>query len=172
MQQLKTNKVLVSGASVAGLSTAYWMNKLGYKVTVVEMANGPRTTGAAFNIKGTALDAAKRMGIFEQLSAVVDSYRDGRLLLFIEKNALPLPGRKRRILGGAMVAPGAGELIQELILANASGLGISEIFDKVYPYPVAARINQKLIVEHQEVSPLLPRSSRGRRPAPTSAPRR
>jgi len=87
--------------------------------------------------------------------AVVDSYRDGRLLLFIEQNALPLPGRKRRILGGAMVAPGAGELIQELILANASGLGISEIFDKVYPYPVAARINQKLIVEHQEVSPLL-----------------
>ena len=58
-----------------------------------------------------------------------------------------------------MVAPGAGELIQELILANTSGLGISEIFDKVYPYPVAARINQKLIqkliVEHQEVSPLL-----------------
>ena len=47
------------------------------------------------------------------------------------------------------------QLVQELILANASGLGISEIFDKVYPYPVAARINQKLIVEHQEVSPLL-----------------
>ena len=87
--------------------------------------------------------------------AVVDSYRDGRLLLFIEKNAPSLPGRKRRILGGAMVAPGAGEPIQELILANASGLAISEIFDKVYPYPVVARINQKLIVEHQEVSPLL-----------------
>ncbi|MBT2557597.1 FAD-dependent oxidoreductase [Hymenobacter sp. ISL-91] len=87
--------------------------------------------------------------------AVVDSYRDGHLLLFIEKNALPLPGRKRRILGGAMVAPGAGELIQELILANTSGLGISELFDKVYPYPVAARINQKLIVDYQDVSPLL-----------------
>ncbi|SMB99460.1 FAD-dependent pyridine nucleotide-disulphide oxidoreductase [Hymenobacter roseosalivarius DSM 11622] len=87
--------------------------------------------------------------------AVVDSYRYGRLLLFIEKNALPIPGQKRRILGGQMVAPGAGELIQELILANTSGLDISEIFDKVYPYPVAARINQKLIVEHREVSPLL-----------------
>jgi pyruvate/2-oxoglutarate dehydrogenase complex dihydrolipoamide dehydrogenase (E3) component len=87
--------------------------------------------------------------------AVVDDYRDGRLLLFIEKNRLPVPGQKRRILGGAMVAPGAGELVQELILANASGLGISAIFDKVYPYPVAARINQKLIVDHQEVSSLL-----------------
>lgn len=87
--------------------------------------------------------------------AVVDDYRDGRLLLFIEKNRLPVPGQKRRILGGAMVAPGAGELVQELILANASGLGISAIFDKVYPYPVAARINQKLVVDHQEVSALL-----------------
>lgn len=87
--------------------------------------------------------------------AVVDDYRYGRLLLFIEKNRLPLPGQKRRILGGAMVAPGAGELIQELILANASELDISAIFDKVYPYPVAARINQRLIVAHREVSPLL-----------------
>ena len=87
--------------------------------------------------------------------AVVDDYRYSRLLLFIEKNLLPVPGQKRRILGGAMIAPGAGELIQELILANTAELGISAIFDKVYPYPVAARINQKLIVEHQEVSSLL-----------------
>ncbi|MFD2784555.1 dihydrolipoyl dehydrogenase family protein [Hymenobacter rubripertinctus] len=87
--------------------------------------------------------------------AVVDEHRYGRLLLFIEKNLLPIPGQKRRILGGAMVAPGAGELIQELILANTSGLGISAIFDKVYPYPVAARINQKLIVDHQQITPLM-----------------
>jgi 2-polyprenyl-6-methoxyphenol hydroxylase-like FAD-dependent oxidoreductase len=30
--------VLVSGASFAGLATAYWMNKLGYNVTVVEVS--------------------------------------------------------------------------------------------------------------------------------------
>ncbi|MBT9392630.1 FAD-dependent oxidoreductase [Hymenobacter sp. NST-14] len=87
--------------------------------------------------------------------AVVDGHRDGRLLLFIEQPLLPIPGQQRRILGGAMVAPHAGELVQELILANSSGLGISAIFDKVYPYPVAARINQKLIVDHQQITPLL-----------------
>ena len=87
--------------------------------------------------------------------AVVDEHRYGRLLLFIEQPLLPIPGQKRRILGGAMVAPGAGELVQELILANSSGLGISAIFDKVYPYPVAARINQKLIVDHQQITPLM-----------------
>ena len=87
--------------------------------------------------------------------AVVDDYRYGRLLLFIEKNVIAVPGRKRRILGGAMVAPGAGELVQELILANTSELGISAFFDKVYPYPVAARINQRLITNHLELPSLL-----------------
>ena len=69
MESVKDKNVLVSGASIAGLSTAWWMNKLGYKVTVVEMASEPRTTGAAFDVKGTAIDIAKRMGIFEQLKS-------------------------------------------------------------------------------------------------------
>ena len=69
MESLSEKKVLVSGASMAGLSTAYWMNKLGYKVTIVEIANELRTAGGAVNVEGTAIDAAKRMGIFEQLKA-------------------------------------------------------------------------------------------------------
>ncbi|GAB3900042.1 FAD-dependent monooxygenase [Larkinella knui] len=69
MNTLNKKKVLISGASMAGLSTAYWMNQLGYKVTVVEIANAPRTAGAAVDIKGPAADAARRMGIFEQLKA-------------------------------------------------------------------------------------------------------
>ena len=52
-----------------GLSTAFWMNNLGYKVTVVEMANEPRTAGAAVDIKGTTVGITKRMGIYEQLKA-------------------------------------------------------------------------------------------------------
>ncbi|WP_223652231.1 dihydrolipoyl dehydrogenase family protein [Hymenobacter psoromatis] len=84
--------------------------------------------------------------------AVVDDYRYGRLLLFVEKNWLP--GTKRRLLGGAMLAPGAGELVQELILANSAGLGVEALFDKIYPYPTAARINQALVVSKQDISPL------------------
>jgi 2-polyprenyl-6-methoxyphenol hydroxylase-like FAD-dependent oxidoreductase len=62
-------KILVSGASIAGLSTAFWMNKLGYKVTVVEIAKEPRTTGAAFDINGNAVDVVSRMGILDQLKS-------------------------------------------------------------------------------------------------------
>src|SRR6478609_2273870 len=60
-------KILVSGASFAGLSTAYWMNKLGYEVTVVETANGLRTGGTAVNIEGKTVDVVERMGILEQI---------------------------------------------------------------------------------------------------------
>jgi len=49
-----------------------------------------------------------------------------------------------------MVAPKAGELIQELILANTAGLSTSLLFNKIYPYPVASRVNQHLVVKHKE----------------------
>jgi pyruvate/2-oxoglutarate dehydrogenase complex dihydrolipoamide dehydrogenase (E3) component len=76
--------------------------------------------------------------------AVVDDYQFGKAVLFVsEKGFL----KKQRLLGGTMVAPNAGELIQELILANSAKLSIKAIFNKVYPYPVASRINQSLITE-------------------------
>lgn len=60
-------KVLVSGASFAGLSTALWMHRLGYAVTVVEIAPGLRTGGTAVDIKGNTVDIVRRMGLFEQI---------------------------------------------------------------------------------------------------------
>ncbi len=69
MELFKGKKILVSGASMAGLSTAWWMNHIGYEVTIVEIANKPRTAGAAVDIKGPALDAVRRMGIIEQLKS-------------------------------------------------------------------------------------------------------
>jgi 2-polyprenyl-6-methoxyphenol hydroxylase-like FAD-dependent oxidoreductase len=37
--------VLVSGASFAGLATAYWMNKLGYDVTVLRFRKISKKAG-------------------------------------------------------------------------------------------------------------------------------
>ncbi|MDN3584677.1 FAD-dependent monooxygenase [Mucilaginibacter flavus] len=69
MESSNNKNIVISGASIAGLSTAYWMNKIGYKVTVVELANQPRIAGAAIDIRGATIDVVKRMGIFEQLKA-------------------------------------------------------------------------------------------------------
>lgn len=81
--------------------------------------------------------------------AITDNYQYSKLILYISKGNL---FKKEKILGGTMVAPNAGELIQELILANTSGLSINSIFNKIYPYPVASRVNQHLIVKHKEKS--------------------
>ncbi len=86
--------------------------------------------------------------------AVVDDYTYGKLVMFVSK-----PGflKKQKILGGTMVAPNAGELIQELILANSARLSINKIFDKIYTYPVASRINQSLITDlkSEELTPMI-----------------
>jgi pyruvate/2-oxoglutarate dehydrogenase complex dihydrolipoamide dehydrogenase (E3) component len=81
--------------------------------------------------------------------AITDNYQYSKIILYISKGNL---FKKEKILGGTMVAPNAGELIQELILANTSGLSIKSIFNKIYPYPVASRVNQHLIVKYKEKS--------------------
>ncbi len=68
-QSIKGKKVLISGASMAGLSAALWMNRLGYQVTVIEIAPAPRVEGGAVNIEGPGIEAARRLGIFEDLKA-------------------------------------------------------------------------------------------------------
>ena len=61
--------VLVSGASFAGLATAYWMRRLGYRVTVVEVANGLRKGGTPVDMEGETIDVLARMGMIDALRA-------------------------------------------------------------------------------------------------------
>lgn len=68
MDSIQGKDVLVSGASIAGLSAAWWMNQLGYRVTVVEMAPQPRVHGAAVDFKGDTITVLKRMGLYEPLT--------------------------------------------------------------------------------------------------------
>lgn len=61
--------ILVSGASFAGLSTAYWMKKMGYKVTVVEISKGLKKGGTPVNIGRNTVDIVKRMGLLDQIQS-------------------------------------------------------------------------------------------------------
>jgi 2-polyprenyl-6-methoxyphenol hydroxylase-like FAD-dependent oxidoreductase len=67
MSKLKEKSVLISGASFAGLSTAFWMKKLGYKVTIVEIAKGIKKGGTPVNVMGKTIDALKGMGLLDQV---------------------------------------------------------------------------------------------------------
>ncbi|MBI3223473.1 MAG: FAD-dependent monooxygenase [Mycolicibacterium cosmeticum] len=62
-------RVLVSGASFAGLATAFWMRRQGYAVTVVESAQGIRRGGAAVNIQDGCVDVVRDMGLLEEIRA-------------------------------------------------------------------------------------------------------
>ena len=55
--------VLISGGGVAGLALAYWLDKAGFDVTVLERSPEWRGGGQAVDIRGVALDVVKAMGL-------------------------------------------------------------------------------------------------------------
>lgn len=61
----RDQQVLVSGAGFAGLATAYWLNTLGYHVTIVESASALRRGGTPVDIEGETIDVLTRMGLGE-----------------------------------------------------------------------------------------------------------
>ena len=74
---------LVSGASVAGLATAYWLERHGYSVTVVERHDGLRPGGQAIDVRGPALGILDRMGL---LQATADKKTAIRGASFVDKD--------------------------------------------------------------------------------------
>src|SRR3954447_9328239 len=87
--------ILVSGASIAGPALAYWLQRNGFSVTVVEQAQALRGGGYPIDIRGTALDVVERMGVLPQIRAAdVDSRKisfldaDGGVVASIRPEAL------------------------------------------------------------------------------------
>ena len=61
--------ILISGASVAGPTLAYWLKRNGFVPTIVERAPEPRPGGQAIDIRGKALGVVERMGLLDQARA-------------------------------------------------------------------------------------------------------
>ena len=55
--------VLISGSGIAGPALAFWLSRLGARITVVERACSLREAGYAVDVRGAALDVLERMGI-------------------------------------------------------------------------------------------------------------
>jgi 2-polyprenyl-6-methoxyphenol hydroxylase-like FAD-dependent oxidoreductase len=58
-----TGDVLISGASFAGLMTAIWMQRLGYRVTIVERAAELRKGGTPVDLRNDAMVIFDRLGL-------------------------------------------------------------------------------------------------------------
>ncbi|MEV4175036.1 FAD-dependent monooxygenase [Nonomuraea sp. NPDC049709] len=61
--------ILISGASIAGTATAYWLRRHGHTVTVVERAPSIREGGYKVDIRGAALEVVERMGLLDAIRA-------------------------------------------------------------------------------------------------------
>ena len=57
------NKVLISGAGIAGSALAYWLNHVGFDTTVIESSPVLRLGGQAVDIRGAALKVVAKMGL-------------------------------------------------------------------------------------------------------------
>ncbi|WIM94978.1 FAD-dependent monooxygenase [Actinoplanes oblitus] len=75
-----TKTVLISGAGVAGLTLAYWLRRHGFRPTVVERAPALRDGGYKVDIRGAALEVARRTGILERARELRTDVRSGAVV--------------------------------------------------------------------------------------------
>lgn len=98
MNRTDHRKVLVSGASIAGPALAYWLRRLGFEVTVVEKASAPRTGGYPIDIRGTALEVVRRMGLLPRLR---EAHIDLRRITFVEGDGAEVASLRPYTLTGS-----------------------------------------------------------------------
>ena len=66
---MTTPHAVVSGASIAGLSAAFWLRRIGWEVTVIERAAAFRDGGQNVDVRGVAHEVLDRMGLTGQIAA-------------------------------------------------------------------------------------------------------
>ncbi|WP_199487031.1 FAD-dependent monooxygenase [Actinomadura logoneensis] len=121
-------KVLISGASIAGPTLAYWLDRYGFEVTVVERADGFRRGGQAIDVRGSALGVAERMGVLDQIRAHATNLR-GMSIVDGEGNEVHR-SEERTLSGGPLDSPDVEILRDDLskIILAATGDGVEYVF--------------------------------------------
>jgi 2-polyprenyl-6-methoxyphenol hydroxylase-like FAD-dependent oxidoreductase len=91
----KNQTILISGASIAGPTLAYWLKRYGFAPTVVEHSPVLRAGGFPIDVRNAAVEIAKRMGIWSDLQRKITtldkvSFVDARNQLISGINVLTL----------------------------------------------------------------------------------
>ncbi|MCO5934733.1 FAD-dependent monooxygenase [Mucilaginibacter sp. RB4R14] len=66
---MQSKKVLISGASIAGPTLAFWLNKYGFDVTIVERSAELRLGGQNIDVRDAAIKVAEKMGVANEILA-------------------------------------------------------------------------------------------------------
>src|SRR5512133_3062369 len=67
LKNTKNTTILISGASIAGPTLAYWLKRYGFTPTVIERAPQLRAGGYPIDVRFEAVQVAKLMGIWPRL---------------------------------------------------------------------------------------------------------
>lgn len=126
---MNNRRVLISGASVAGPALAYWLHRYGFEPTVVEKAPGIRPGGQAIDVRGTALEVTRRMGLLEQVRAANTAMRG---MSYVDETGAELFSTTEATLtGGDVDSPDIEILRDDLagILYQATRSDVEYVFD-------------------------------------------
>lgn len=90
--------VLISGAGIAGPTLAFWLRRYGFRPTVVERASRPRAGGYKIDIRGSAVEVARRMDILPEIRQESTDMRVARFVdstgrTFVEMGSDTFGGR-------------------------------------------------------------------------------
>jgi len=80
-------RILVSGAGIAGLTVAYWLRHYGFTPTIVERAPSLLKGGYKIDVRGTALQVLRRMGVHDAVVAASTDMQ-GALLVDADGNLI------------------------------------------------------------------------------------
>ncbi|NUT49791.1 MAG: NAD(P)-binding protein [Saccharothrix sp.] len=68
-------RVLISGAGIAGLTLAHWLARQGFQPTVVERAAAPRSGGNGVDVRDNAVEVVERMGLMPRVRELATDVR-------------------------------------------------------------------------------------------------
>jgi 2-polyprenyl-6-methoxyphenol hydroxylase-like FAD-dependent oxidoreductase len=118
--------VLISGAGVAGQALAIWLRRFGFSPVVVERAPAPRDGGQAVDLRGAAIEVARRTGILDAARAARTGTRGMSYVNSAGKRVASLDGAFG-VIDPADLEIVRGDLVS--ILHEAARSDVEYIFD-------------------------------------------
>jgi 2-polyprenyl-6-methoxyphenol hydroxylase-like FAD-dependent oxidoreductase len=114
-------QILISGASIAGLTVAHWLGRYGFRPTVVERAPGLRPGGNGVDLRDQAVDIAEHMGIMPQVRAAAADVQGMKFVDAEDRTVARIDttgASEAEIMRGDLVA----------LLHQAAGPGVEYVF--------------------------------------------
>ncbi|WP_248909139.1 FAD-dependent monooxygenase [Halocatena marina] len=123
--QQTEGSVIICGAGIAGLTLAWWMDRIGWDVLVLEIASGLRDEGYMIDFLSSGYDVAERMDLIHRLeevqqpvSEVVNVNENGERVSEMDYELF------RQLQNGRLLALMRGDLERELHAALSDDVEI------------------------------------------------